>query len=55
MVDNLRKAGAVPVKATGKIDKPALRVTYKLQELGEPTLADLLAEYGIIGTEAALV
>ena len=37
------------------LDKPALRVTYKLQELGEPTLADLLAEYGIIGTEAALV
>ena len=25
-------------------DKPALRVTYRLQELGEPTLADLLAE-----------
>jgi predicted GTPase len=37
-------------------DKPALRVTYKLQELGEPTLADLLAEHGLItGTEAAAV
>jgi predicted GTPase len=37
-------------------DKPALRVTYKLQELGEPTLGDLLAEYGLItGTEAATV
>jgi predicted GTPase len=37
-------------------DKPALRVTYKLQELGEPTLADVLSEHGIIsGTEAALV
>ncbi|HEV3480388.1 MAG TPA: cyclic 2,3-diphosphoglycerate synthase [Gaiellaceae bacterium] len=37
-------------------DKPALRVTYKLQELGEPTLADLLAEYGLItGTEPATV
>jgi predicted GTPase len=37
-------------------DKPALRVTYKLQELGEPTLADLLAEQGLITgtTEAAL-
>jgi predicted GTPase len=35
-------------------DKPALRVTYRLQELGEPTLADLLAEHGLItGTEAA--
>jgi predicted GTPase len=37
-------------------DKPALRVTYKLQELGEPTFGDLLAEYGLItGTEAATV
>ena len=37
-------------------DKPALRVTYKLQELGEPSLADLLAEHGLItGTEATAV
>jgi predicted GTPase len=37
-------------------DKPALRVTYKLQELGEPTLSEVLAEYGLItGTEAAAV
>src|ERR687898_565257 len=37
-------------------DKPALRVTYRLQELGEPTLADLLAERGLTtgNTEAAL-
>lgn len=37
-------------------DKPALRVTYHLQELGEPTLADALAERGLITgtTEAAL-
>jgi predicted GTPase len=37
-------------------DKPALRVAYRLQELGEPTLADLLAERGLITgtTEAAL-
>jgi predicted GTPase len=37
-------------------DTPALRVTYKLQELGEPTLAELLAEHGLITgtTEAAL-
>jgi predicted GTPase len=35
-------------------DKPALRVTYRLQELSEPTLADLLADHGLItGTEAA--
>jgi predicted GTPase len=37
-----------------EFDKPALRVTYKLQELGEPTLSDLLAQHGLItGTEAA--
>jgi predicted GTPase len=37
-------------------DKPALRVTYKLQELGEPTLSDLLVQHGLItGTEAAAV
>src|ERR687898_921440 len=37
-------------------DKPALRVTYKLQELGEPTLSALLAERGLTtgNTEAAL-
>jgi predicted GTPase len=31
-----------------ELGKPSLRVTYKLQELGEPTLAELLAESGII-------
>jgi predicted GTPase len=31
-----------------ELDKPALRVTYRLQELGEPTIADLLAQHGII-------
>src|SRR5215218_6519069 len=37
-------------------DKPALRVTYRLQELGEPTLAHLLAEHGLIsGTPRAAV
>jgi predicted GTPase len=38
------------------IDKPALRVSYRLQELGEPALADLLAARGLITgtTEAAL-
>ena len=35
-----------------EIDKPALRVSYKLQELGEPSLADLLAEHGLIGDKA---
>jgi predicted GTPase len=36
-----------------KLDKPALRVTYKLQEVGEPTLKDVLAEKGLL--ETALV
>ena len=37
-----------------ELDKPALRVTYRLEELGEPTLASVLAERGVIG-DAALV
>jgi predicted GTPase len=36
------------------LDKPALRVTYRLQELGQPTLADLLAARGIIEAAPAL-
>jgi predicted GTPase len=36
-----------------ELDKPALRVTYRLQEVGEPTLADVLAEKGLL--ETALV
>jgi predicted GTPase len=36
-----------------EFDKPALRVTYKLQEVGEPTLEDVLAEKGLL--ERALV
>jgi len=31
-----------------ELDKPALRVTYRLEEIGEPTLADVLAEYGLV-------
>jgi predicted GTPase len=30
------------------LDKPALRVTYRLQEIGEPTLSEALSERGII-------
>jgi predicted GTPase len=33
-----------------ELDKPALRVTYRLEEIGEPTLADVLAEHGIVET-----
>jgi predicted GTPase len=29
-------------------ERPALRVTYSLHELGEPTLADVLAEHGLL-------
>jgi len=36
-----------------ELDKPALRVTYRLQEMGEPTLQDVLAEKGLL--ETALV
>jgi predicted GTPase len=35
-----------------ELDKPALRVTYRLEEIGEPTLADLLEERGLIGDKA---
>src|SRR5205823_9151040 len=30
------------------LDKPALRVTYRLQEVGEPTLRDVLVEHGLV-------
>src|SRR5438128_3732483 len=33
-----------------ELDKPALRVTYKLQEMGEPTLEDVLAERELLQT-----
>jgi predicted GTPase len=36
------------------LDKPALRVTYRLQELGQPTLAELMVERGIIDAVPAL-
>ena len=35
-------------------ERPALRVTYRLQEVGEPTLADVLAEKGLIEETQAL-
>jgi predicted GTPase len=36
------------------ISKPALRVTYKLREIGEPTLEGILRARGIIGAPAPL-
>ena len=35
-----------------ELDKPALRVTYRLEEIGEPTLADVLAEHGLVAMPA---
>jgi predicted GTPase len=35
-----------------ELDKPAMRVTYKLQEMGEPTLRDVLVEKGLIEATA---
>jgi predicted GTPase len=35
-----------------QLDKPALRVTYKLQEMGEPTLKDVLVAKGLIEATA---
>src|SRR2546421_7402512 len=37
-----------------ELDKPALRVTYRLEEIGEPTLADVLAEHGLVETPTAV-
>jgi predicted GTPase len=34
-------------------ERPALRVTYRLQPVGEPTLEDVLGESGLIGAETA--
>jgi predicted GTPase len=33
-------------------DRPALRVTYRLEEIGEPTLAQIFAERGLISEQA---
>ena len=33
-------------------EKPALRVTYRLEEIGEPTLVDVLKDHGLIGAPA---
>jgi predicted GTPase len=43
----------VDLRRVIELDKPAVRVTYKLQEMGEPTLKDVLAEKGLL--ETALV
>jgi predicted GTPase len=35
-----------------ELDKPAMRVTYRLQEMGEPTLAEILEERGLLKQKA---
>jgi predicted GTPase len=58
--ETIARAGAdvvligTPVDLRRLIDPgvPALRVTYRLEEIGEPTLADLLAEHGLLGQRA---
>jgi predicted GTPase len=35
-----------------ELEKPALRVAYRLEEVGEPTLADALAERGVVESTA---
>ena len=35
-----------------ELDRPALRVTYRLQELGDPTLEDVLREHGLLASAA---
>jgi hypothetical protein len=35
-----------------EIDKPAMRVTYRLAERGSPTLVDVLTEHGLIEAAA---
>jgi predicted GTPase len=37
-------ASPIDLRRLIEIDKPALRVRYELQEIGEPTLEDALAE-----------
>jgi predicted GTPase len=36
-----------------ELDKPALRVTYRLEERGEPTLETILADRGLLGPAVA--
>jgi len=51
-VDLVIVATPIDLRKLIKFDKPALRVRYELQEIGEPTLADLLAPV-LAGKEGA--
>jgi predicted GTPase len=65
-VDDLRKtisrSGAelvligtpIDLRRLLEIEQPALRVSYRLQEVGEPTLADVLRERGLLDAPALI-
>ncbi|MBI2615509.1 MAG: GTPase [Gemmatimonadetes bacterium] len=42
-------ASPIDLRRLVALDKPAVRVTYELQEVGEPTLTDVLARHGLLG------
>jgi predicted GTPase len=44
----------IDLRRVVEFDRPALRVTYRLQELGEPTLAQLLEARGLLAPARAL-
>jgi predicted GTPase len=44
-VDLVVVATPIDLRSLIEIDKPALRVRYELQEIGEPTLADVLSKF----------
>ncbi|HET7857518.1 MAG TPA: cyclic 2,3-diphosphoglycerate synthase [Gaiellaceae bacterium] len=44
----------IDLRRVVEIGPPALRVTYRLEEVGEPTLADVLARHGLLEEPAAV-
>jgi predicted GTPase len=44
----------IDLRRVVELDKPALRVTYRLEEIGQPTLADILRARGIAAPAPAL-
>ena len=45
-------ASPIDLRRVIALDKPAVRVTYELQEVGEPTLTDVLSRHGLLGAKA---
>jgi predicted GTPase len=42
----------IDLRRVVELDKPALRVGYRLEQVGGPALSDLLVEYGVTGSPA---